>query len=189
MRSWDFGDAWLSQHILLKFNWGIHFPLTWESHLHSLQQLHVSMNAKVPLNKTLNPHPAAGCTALRWNVDKCKHVPETVKCERLWTKLCRKRNSHYCINPSSIYRHIYKPYYKRRIVPPHHINFPRVHFKTTPSRGHMSIAAQPSLWPDIKGPSRREGWLRAAMEAADSLINQTQKQRGAGLGSDMRHDS
>ena len=88
---------------------------------------------------------------------------------------------------SSIYRHIYKPYYKRRIVPPRHINFSRVHFKTTLSRGHMSIAAQPSLWPDIKGPSRREGWLRAAMEPADSLINQTRKQRGAGLGSDMRH--
>lgn len=53
----------------------------------------------------------------------------------------------------------------------------------------MSIVARPSLWPDIKGPCRREGWWREAMEAADSLINRRLRQRGAGLGSDSSLDS
>lgn len=52
----------------------------------------------------------------------------------------------------------------------------------------MSMVSRPSLWPDITGPSGREGWWRGAIEAADRLINHTPRQRGAGLGSDTRHD-
>lgn len=50
------------------------------------------------------------------------------------------------------------------------------------------MVSRPSLWPDVTGPSGREGWWRGAIEAADRLINHTPRQRGAGLGSDTRHD-
>ncbi len=131
---------------------------------------------KFPWARHWTPSP------LRWNVS------EELKCENWWIKLYRKSDSHCYMKHTFIYFDIYKTC-KCRISPPHYKNFAWVISITTPSCRHVSIGARPFLWPDIKGPSRREGWWREAMEAADSLINQTPRQRGAGLGSDTTHDS